>query len=168
MAVFIWSSVVRPLSPNFRFRDHGMWSLQDSFPNTDSFSIRHQQSHILQLKHVIGLSGLRYRPELGRKGGSAAFWVRLLLCPSWWPMPTYTYALTIFLQIYSEFHLPAYPNLTPFIKHHFEYTQDLGTSVGGYWKQPVRNILANHLVKVPEPNREIFEPLEQVYFTGDF
>ena len=27
------------------------------------------------------LSGLRYGPELGRKGGSAAFWVRLLLCP---------------------------------------------------------------------------------------
>lgn len=86
-------------------------------------------------------------PELGRvlrKGGSVAFWT------------------------YSEFRLPAYPHLTPLIEHYAQYTQDPSTSVGGYWQQPGRNILVNHLVEVPEPNKEIFEPLERVYFTGPY
>ncbi|KAG6329445.1 hypothetical protein ID866_9645 [Astraeus odoratus] len=68
--------------------------------------------------------------------------------------------------IYSEFRFPAYPQLTPLIVHYAESTVDPTTSVGPYWQQPGRSILTNHLVDVPEPNGEVFEPLERVYFTG--
>jgi len=138
-----------------------------------TLTIRHRQSRILQLKHVIGLTGLRYGLSWGgyfvkveaQHFGCVPFCApqaasaNLHVCAHN-PHPT-------FLQIYSEFRLPAYPHLTPFIEHYSEYTQDPSTSVGGYWQQPGRSILANHLVEVPEPNREIFEPLERVYFTGE-
>ncbi|KAL4079856.1 S-adenosyl-L-methionine-dependent methyltransferase [Scleroderma yunnanense] len=86
-------------------------------------------------------------PEVGRvlrKGGSAAFW------------------------IYTEPRFPAYPHLTPLIEHYDKHTEDPSTSVGRYWQQPGRSILSNHLLDVPEPSREILEPLERVYFTGPY
>ena len=71
------------------------------------------------------------------------------------------------IQNYSEFRLPAYPHLTAAIDHYSTSKQDPTTSVGAYWQQPGRSILRNHLVEVPEPKREMFEPLERVYFTGE-
>ncbi|KAH7890650.1 S-adenosyl-L-methionine-dependent methyltransferase [Phlebopus sp. FC_14] len=91
----------------------------------------------------------RMWPELARilrKGGSAAFW------------------------IYSEFRMPAYPGLTSVIKDYSEGT-DVDNSVGPYWQQPGRSILANHLVAIPEGNAIVdgaFGTLDREYFTGQY
>ncbi|KAI6016627.1 S-adenosyl-L-methionine-dependent methyltransferase [Pisolithus microcarpus] len=75
--------------------------------------------------------------------------------------------------IYSEFLSLAHPHLTPLILHYSE-SHDTTSFIGRYWQQPGRNILSRHLLDVPEPSsivatttgaREIFEPLERIYFT---
>ncbi|KAI5987857.1 S-adenosyl-L-methionine-dependent methyltransferase [Pisolithus albus] len=94
----------------------------------------------------------RVWPQLARilrKGGTAAAWV------------------------YTEFRFPAHPHLTPQILHYSE-SHDTTSSVGRYWQQPGRSVLSRHLLDVPEPNsilaatRNVFEPLDRVYFTGPY
>lgn len=94
-------------------------------------------------------------PQLARilrKGGTAAAWV------------------------YTEFRFPAHPHLTPQILHYSE-SHDTTSSVGRYWQQPGRSVLSRHLLDVPEPSsilaattgtRNVFEPLDRVYFTGPY
>ncbi|KAF8876587.1 S-adenosyl-L-methionine-dependent methyltransferase [Infundibulicybe gibba] len=68
--------------------------------------------------------------------------------------------------VYSEMRFPKYPTLTPLITQYAQGT-DPQTSLGPYWQQPGRNILANHLLDVPSPHPDL--PLstpERVYFTG--
>lgn len=87
-----------------------------------------------------------------RKGGTAATWV------------------------YSEFRFPAHPHLTTQILHYSE-SHDTTSSIGRYWQQPGRSVLSRHLLDVPEPSsilttttgtRNVFEPLDRVYFTGPY
>ncbi|KAI6018030.1 hypothetical protein BKA83DRAFT_4020408, partial [Pisolithus microcarpus] len=69
-----------------------------------------------------------------------------------------------------------HPHLAPLILHYSE-SHNTTSSIGRYWQQPGRNILSRHFLGVPEPSpivattigaREIFEPLERIYFTGSY
>ncbi|KAL0572224.1 trans-aconitate methyltransferase 1 [Marasmius crinis-equi] len=79
---------------------------------------------------------------------------------------------TVAFWCYSEFRLPQYPTLTPFIT---EYAQGSNpdTSLGPHWQQPGRSILQNHLVDVPDPKNvpgaeSYFAELDRIYFTGSY
>ncbi|KIK14497.1 hypothetical protein PISMIDRAFT_80993, partial [Pisolithus microcarpus 441] len=118
----------------------------------------------------------RVWPQLARilrTGGTAAAWA----CPSLYiDYRSFAYNNTTCAQIYSEFLSLAHPHLTPLILHYSE-SHDTTSFIGRYWQQPGRNILSRHLLDVPEPSsivatttgaREIFEPLERIYFTGSY
>ncbi|KDQ53965.1 hypothetical protein JAAARDRAFT_136509 [Jaapia argillacea MUCL 33604] len=69
---------------------------------------------------------------------------------------------------YSEFRLTSYPSLTPLITAYAQGT-DLKSSLGPYWQQPGRSILANHLLDIPKATDVVpdkFTDWQHIFFTG--
>ncbi len=111
-----------------------------------------------------------------RVGGTAAFWVRFALPPSYPAFINvsdyivYSY-IHSHIQVYSEFRLPEYPSLTPLITAYAQGT-DPFTSLGPHFERPGRTILENHLLDVPSPDR-VNSAIrlgneKRVYFAGQY
>jgi ubiquinone/menaquinone biosynthesis C-methylase UbiE len=75
---------------------------------------------------------------------------------------------TVAIWNYSELRLPRYPTLSTDISQFFQGTDPLN-SVGPYWQQPGRSILANHLIAIPNAEEVVpgaFKDFTRCYFTG--